>query len=179
MLCRLVEPAFRTRVHLWLSRQWQAEYLPRRSVCSQTNALVSRKLPFFRESVNFPERTHRISFVSSNLNLIGKRLVLCGWLQYRRAMGPRLCFLTLREGAHLVQVKAEGDLAEQLLAHPDLHLESVLCVAGSLRKRPIESQNSGMTTGDCELELEQFWLLNPCKSRPPFLPDGKVLAVSS
>ncbi|KAK2968910.1 hypothetical protein RJ640_018602 [Escallonia rubra] len=100
---------------------------------------------------------------------VGKRVRVCGWVALHRVHGG-LTFLNLRDHTGIVQVATLPD--EFPVAHSvvnDLRLEYVVAVDGVVRSRPSEAVNKKMKTGMVEVVAEHVQLLNPVKSKLPFL----------
>ncbi|RVE62027.1 hypothetical protein OJAV_G00173170 [Oryzias javanicus] len=99
-----------------------------------------------------------------NLGHVGKRVTLCGWVQYLR----QDLFVILRDFSGLTQIlvpqeesasKVKADLC-------DLTVESVVMVTGSVRKRPAGQENKEMPTGEIEVLAENVEVFNVCKKLP-------------
>jgi aspartyl-tRNA synthetase len=99
---------------------------------------------------------------------VGKTLVLKGWVHHRRDHGG-LIFIDLRDRTGLCQVvldpsRMNPDTFKQ--AHA-IRSEYVLAVRGKLTPRIEGCVNANLPTGEVELEVEEFEILN--SSRPvPF-----------
>ncbi|CAH8384593.1 unnamed protein product [Eruca vesicaria subsp. sativa] len=100
---------------------------------------------------------------------VGKRVHLCGWVALHRVHGG-LTFLNLRDHTGIVQVRTLPDEFPE--AHGlvnDMRLEYVVSVEGTVRTRPSESINKKMKTGSLEVVAEHVEILNPVRSKLPFL----------
>ena len=92
---------------------------------------------------------------------------LMGWVQYRRDHGG-LIFVDLRDREGLTQVVFSPDIAPD--AHKYAHIlrsEYVLAVKGRVRPRPEGMLNTNMPTGEVEVVVLEWRLLNTSKT-PPF-----------
>ena len=90
-----------------------------------------------------------------------------GWAQYRRDHGG-LIFVDLRDREGLTQVVFSPEIAPE--AHADAHIirsEYVLAVKGRVRHRPDGMVNPNMKTGEIEVVVLDWKLLNTAKT-PPF-----------
>ncbi|XP_014783490.1 aspartate--tRNA ligase, mitochondrial isoform X2 [Octopus bimaculoides] len=108
-------------------------------------------------------RSHSCGELS--LDDVGKVVVLCGWLQYKRLDQ----FLLLRDWQGITQVLIPTE--KQDILHPllsNLPLESVIQVQGTVIKRPEDQQNDKMQTGSIEVKLSDFHVLNSCRTKLPF-----------
>ncbi len=98
---------------------------------------------------------------------VGSEVCLMGWAQFRRDHGG-LIFIDLRDRGGLTQVVfcPEGS-AEALDRAHVLRTEYVLAVKGRVRPRPEGMANPNMPTGEIEVEVREFKLLNTAAT-PPF-----------
>ena len=97
----------------------------------------------------------------------GQTVCLMGWVQYRRDHGG-LIFVDLRDREGLTQVVFSPDIAPE--AHKDAHIlrsEYVLAMKGRVRPRPEGMVNPNMPTGEIEVVVLEWKLLNTSKT-PPF-----------
>ena len=98
---------------------------------------------------------------------IGSEVLLMGWVQYRRDHGG-LIFIDLRDRQGLTQIVFDPDLSGD--AHARAHAlrsEYVLGIKGIVRARPEGMENPSMVTGEIEVEVREFKLLNTAAT-PPF-----------
>ena len=104
---------------------------------------------------------------SLNASDIGREVCLMGWVQYRRDHGS-LIFVDLRDRAGLTQVVFSPEVAPK--AHELAHIlrsEYVLAVRGKVRHRPEGMVNPALPTGEIEVVVQDWKLLNTSKT-PPF-----------
>jgi len=104
---------------------------------------------------------------------IGSEVCLMGWVQYRRDHGG-LIFIDLRDRDGLTQIVFDPDIAGA--AHARAHAlrsEYVLAVKGRVRPRPQGMANPRMATGEIEVEVTEFKLLNTSQT-PPFEIEDRV-----
>ena len=98
---------------------------------------------------------------------IGAEVCLMGWVQYRRDHGG-LIFVDLRDREGLTQVVFSPDIAPG--AHENAHIlrsEYVIAVKGKVRHRPEGMVNPNMPTGEIEVVVHDWKLLNTART-PPF-----------
>jgi len=98
---------------------------------------------------------------------IDKEVVLCGWVGARRDHG-KLIFIDLRDRYGLTQVVFIPQSAPQ--AHKlaqDLRSEFVVKVKGKVCRRPKNTENPKLATGQIEIEAKELTILNIAKN-PPF-----------
>jgi len=104
---------------------------------------------------------------------VGSDVCLMGWVQFRRDHGG-LIFVDLRDRAGLTQVVFSPDHAPE--AHSRAHVvrsEYVLAIKGTVRPRPEGMANPGMVTGEIEVVVNDWKLLNTAKT-PPFTIEDRV-----
>ncbi|KAK3012006.1 hypothetical protein RJ639_011264 [Escallonia herrerae] len=100
---------------------------------------------------------------------VGKRVRVCGWVALHRVHGG-LTFLNLRDHTGIVQVATLPDeFPEAHSVVNELRLEYVVAVDGVVRSRPSEAVNKKMKTGMVEVVAERVQVLNPVRSKLPFL----------
>ena len=105
----------------------------------------------------------------------GKEVCLMGWVQYRRDHGG-LIFVDLRDRYGLTQVVFSPDYAPA--AHDTAHVlrsEYVLAIRGRVRPRPEGMTNPNMKTGEIEVVVSEWKLLNTSKT-PPFQIEDRLEA---
>ncbi|MCX7728150.1 MAG: aspartate--tRNA ligase [Bacteroidia bacterium] len=96
---------------------------------------------------------------------VGKKVVLCGWVQRRRDLG-HLTFIDMRDRYGITQLAFSTDINPELLNEARLiHREYVIQVSGIVRER--ESKNPHIPTGDIEIVVDNMKVLNPSIT-PPF-----------
>ena len=97
----------------------------------------------------------------------GQRVTLAGWVHRRRDHG-HLAFFDLRDRHGITQVVTSAEEA------PDGHRDAeparsewVVQVEGTVRHRPEGTTNGELATGEIEVAVDRFVVLNPSKV-PPF-----------
>lgn len=111
-------------------------------------------------------RTH--SCGELNISADGGEVCLMGWVQYRRDHGG-LIFIDLRDRAGLTQIVFSPEIAPE--AHSRAHVlrpEYVLAIRGRVRPRPEGMRNDALKTGEIEVVVHDWKLLNV--SRTPAFP---------
>lgn len=96
---------------------------------------------------------------------IGQEVILCGWVAKRRNLGS-LVFMDLRDRYGITQIIFNETLSEAI---KDVRNEYVLKVVGSVQKR--ESINPKIETGDIEVMVKEFEILNTAKTTPLIIAD--------
>jgi len=97
---------------------------------------------------------------------IGKTLKLSGWVYRRRDHGG-LIFVDLRDVTGIVQIAFSPDISKE--AHEragDIKQEYVLSVSGKVEKRPEGTENFEIPTGEVEVLVDAFDILNISKPLP-------------
>jgi len=108
-------------------------------------------------------RTHTCGEL--NMAHVGLEVTLSGWLQRSRDMGG-LTFLDLRDRYGITQLVFNLEVNSALCMEArKLGREFVISVKGRVAER--SNKNSKMTTGDIEILVESFTVLNVSKT-PPF-----------
>ena len=98
---------------------------------------------------------------------VGQRVTLSGWVHRRRDHG-HLAFLDLRDRHGITQVVTNADdAAEAHAAAEPARNEWVVQVEGIVRVRPAGTTNAELPTGEVEIAVDRFAVLNPSKV-PPF-----------
>ncbi|MFP4658483.1 MAG: aspartate--tRNA ligase [Desulfonatronovibrionaceae bacterium] len=117
------------------------------------------------------KRTHHLNELGPEH--LDRNVCLMGWVQYRRDHGG-LIFIDLRDREGLTQIVFAPEVNKDALerAHV-LRTEYVLAVKGVVRKRPGDMVNPNLVTGEIEVAVTEFKLLNASKT-PPFLIEDRV-----
>ncbi|MCF8029945.1 MAG: aspartate--tRNA ligase [Desulfohalobiaceae bacterium] len=117
------------------------------------------------------QRTHGCGELGSeNLD---QDVCLMGWAQFRRDHGG-LIFIDLRDRQGLTQVVFSPD--HNATAHEEAHVlrpEYVLAVRGRVRRRPQGMENSKLPTGEIEVVVLEWKLLNNSRT-PPFPIEDRI-----
>ncbi len=116
------------------------------------------------------KRTHNCGEL--RLEDAGKKVVLAGWVQSYRDHG-NLVFFDLRDREGLTQLVFDPEVRPE--AHRlarTVRCEWVVRAAGTVRPRGEGLENPKLATGQIEVIVEQFDVLNMAKT-PPFETDGE------
>ena len=106
-------------------------------------------------------RTHYCGLVDEAL--IGRDVVLCGWVDTRRDHGG-VVFVDLRDHEGLVQIVADPDEAEAFKVASEVGYEYCLRVSGRVRRRV--SVNERVKTGAVEVLAARIEVLNAARDLP-------------
>jgi aspartyl-tRNA synthetase len=104
---------------------------------------------------------------------VGRDLILTGWVHTRRDHGG-LIFVDLRDRSGITQIVFNPEVDP--IAHEkakQLRSEDVIAVRGVLSRRPAETLNPDLATGEVELAGKELRLLNASQV-PPFLIDDET-----
>ncbi len=117
-------------------------------------------------------RTHTCGDL--NKDHIGQTVTLCGWAAKIRDHGGGK-FIDLRDRYGLTQVVIDSTAPPEAMAAVEpVRPEWVIKVTGEVRGRPAGQDNPKISTGEIEVHVTNFEVLNPCKT-PPFVPNQKDL----
>lgn len=129
---------------------------------------TTKQLP---EELEGWKRTHTCNELNTaNLN---EEVCLMGWVQYRRDHGG-IIFIDLRDREGLTQVVFYPEIAPE--AHAKAHIlrtEFVIAVQGKVAKRPSDMVNEKMPTGEIEIQITDFKILNSSET-PPFMIEDRI-----
>lgn len=99
---------------------------------------------------------------------IGETITLCGWVSKRRDHGG-VIFLDLRDIRGVVQIVSDPERTPDSYNDADhLRNEYVVKVTGRVTKRPDESLNPKLPTGEVEIYADSIELLNKVRKQLPF-----------
>jgi aspartyl-tRNA synthetase len=99
---------------------------------------------------------------------IGKTVTLYGWVDRRRDHGG-VIFIDLRDRTGIVQIVSDPQRTPQSYNDADsLRNEYVIKVVGKVSKRPEESLNPKLPTGEVEIYADSIELLNGVGKQLPF-----------
>lgn len=130
--------------------------------------------------LNF-KRSHLLGEL--NGSLLQKEVTLCGWVSAIRNVSKNLFFLVLRDHSGTVQltltrthVDEETFLTLQdAVNSKEVTPEAVIAIKGTVQPRPIGMKNDSMSSGDIEIFVNQFKVLNTLKTKLPFTLSEKYL----
>jgi aspartyl-tRNA synthetase len=104
---------------------------------------------------------------------VGRELILTGWVHTRRDHGG-LIFVDLRDRSGITQIvfnpEVDPDAHEKA---KQLRSEDVIAVLGVLSRRPMETLNPELATGEVELLGKELRLLNASQV-PPFVIEDET-----
>ncbi len=93
---------------------------------------------------------------------LGRNVVLIGWVNIRRDHGG-LLFIDLRDRYGITQILFDPKV---LPSAKSLHSEDLIGIIGKVKERPKGTINKRLATGEIEVLIEKFSLLNRSKELP-------------
>jgi aspartyl-tRNA synthetase len=115
------------------------------------------------------KRTHNCGELNNKHENI--KVTLQGWVDRRRDHGS-LTFVDLRDIYGKTQIVFDPSQSEVASSKAkDLKLEYVISVTGKVRLRPEGMVNKQMPTGEIEVVVEDYEILNPAKTTPFLIVD--------
>ena len=96
---------------------------------------------------------------------VGKKVTLVGWVSKRRNLGS-ICFIDLRDRYGITQVTFDETMADQI---KDVRNEYIIEVTGEVVLK--EVANLKLATGEIEVKVETFKLINEAKTTPMIIAD--------
>ncbi|KAJ7499145.1 tRNA synthetases class II-domain-containing protein [Mycena latifolia] len=118
----------------------------------------------------FPKRTHSCGALTAAD--VGSRVVLTGWLLPERKGGKLLSFFPLKDSLGTIQlVVNHPEAAPNQPSLSDVPVESAVLIEGTVLARPPAAKRPG-PTGDIDVQVDNFILLNPADANLPFFPSN-------
>ena len=96
---------------------------------------------------------------------VGKHVTLVGWVAKRRNLGS-ICFIDLRDRYGITQITFNESMAEEI---KDVRNEYVIEVSGTVSLK--ETPNPKLPTGEIEVLVDKFTLINKAKTTPMIIAD--------
>ncbi len=104
-----------------------------------------------------------------NTNQIGETVTLYGWIDRQRDHGG-VIFIDLRDRSGIVQIVSDPQRTSQSYPIAEgLRSEYVIKIQGKVSKRPPESLNPKIPTGEVEIYADSIELLNGVNKQLPFV----------
>ena len=99
---------------------------------------------------------------------IGETVSLCGWVDRRRDHGG-VIFIDLRDRSGIIQVVSDPERTPGSYQQAgDLRNEYVVQISGRVTKRPDDSLNPRLGTGEVEIYADRIDILNAVRKQLPF-----------
>ena len=123
--------------------------------------------------MDFPKRTHFCGELRAEH--VGTQVTVNGWVNRIRDLG-KLYFLDLRDRSGLIQLYFDVEAFPEIRSFRN---EFVLSVTGTVRAREEGTVNSGMPTGDVEIDVTEVVVLNEAAVLPfPVSDEEQMRGVS-
>lgn len=116
------------------------------------------KIP--RNVNSFTNRTHTCGELRTEH--IGQNVKLVGWLEFERMKK----FLTIRDGYGSIQVIIPPQMVDEIKLD-EVPFESIIEIEGCVVARPDKLENTSMLTGNVEVTMTNFKVLNVSKKNLP------------
>ncbi|KAJ6629211.1 hypothetical protein B0H10DRAFT_2160656 [Mycena sp. CBHHK59/15] len=118
----------------------------------------------------FPKRTHSCGALT--VADVGSRVVLTGWLLPERKGGKLLSFFPLKDSIGTTQlIVNHPEVPDNQPSLSDVPVESTVLIEGTVISRPLAAKRPG-PTGDIDVQVDKFLLLNPADANLPFFPSN-------
>ncbi|XHX80445.1 MAG: aspartate--tRNA ligase [Stenomitos frigidus ULC029] len=99
---------------------------------------------------------------------IGATVSLCGWVDRRRDHGG-VIFVDLRDRSGIIQIVSDPERTPSSYQQAgDLRNEYVVQISGRVTKRPDDSLNPRLGTGEVEIYADRIEILNAVRKQLPF-----------
>jgi len=112
------------------------------------------------------------------INLVGKQVLLKGWIHARRNMG-KIIFIDLRDSTGLIQIVLVAneldDYSKKIM--DSLRTEFCVSIKGAVQKRDEKQINPNLETGAVEVLAKNIEILSEAKT-PPFEVDKDTIRIS-
>lgn len=127
-------------------------------------------------SAPYPKRTHTCGELTPAH--AGIHVTLTGWLLPERKMSKTMSFFPIKDSSGTTQlVLRKGHANAHLTALSELPAESIIAIEGEVLVRPeLSRRNEG--TGQIEVQVNNFTLLNPAHRNMPFIPSDNQTLVN-
>ncbi|HRR95236.1 MAG TPA: aspartate--tRNA ligase, partial [Candidatus Ratteibacteria bacterium] len=102
-----------------------------------------------------------------NIKNLGEEVILCGWVNSFRDHGG-ITFIDLRDRYGITQILCSPEVLNKDIWEKikEIREEWVIKVEGDVVKRPEETINPKIPTGEIEIKLKNLTILNKCKALP-------------
>ncbi|MDI6706216.1 MAG: aspartate--tRNA ligase [Bacillota bacterium] len=119
------------------------------------------------------KRTHMCGEL--DVEHIGQRVALNGWVQKRRDLGG-LVFLDIRDRTGIVQVVVDGDVSEDAFEKAQsIRSEYVVSVYGTVVARKEDAVNNKIKTGRIEVTAEAIHIFSRSETPPIYIEDNTAV----
>ena len=111
------------------------------------------------------------TLTKNSKNMVGKKITVKGWVNSRRDHGG-LIFIDLRDHSGLLQLVISPDFMDSFKLAEKCRDEFVISATGVVKERDENLKNPHILTGDIELVVEDFEILNRSEPLPVTVSDN-------
>ncbi len=111
------------------------------------------------------------TLTKNSKNMVGEKITVKGWVNSRRDHGG-LIFIDLRDHSGLLQLVISPDFMDSFKLAEKCRDEFVVSATGVIKKRDENLKNPHILTGDIELVVEDFEILNRSEPLPVTVSDN-------
>ena len=111
------------------------------------------------------------TLTKNSKNMVGEKITVKGWVNSRRDHGG-LIFIDLRDHSGLLQLVISPDFMDSFKLAEKCRDEFVVSATGVIKKRDENLKNPHILTGDIELLVEDFEILNRSEPLPVTVSDN-------
>ena len=111
------------------------------------------------------------TLTKNSKNMVGEKITVKGWVNSRRDHGG-LIFIDLRDHSGLLQLVISPDFMDSFKLAEKCRDEFVISATGVVKERDENLKNPNILTGDIELVVEDFEILNRSEPLPVTVSDN-------
>ncbi len=123
------------------------------------------------KELNSEIRRNMRTLTKNSKNMVGEKITVKGWVNSRRDHGG-LIFIDLRDHSGLLQLVISPDFMDSFKLAEKCRDEFVVSATGVIKKRDENLKNPHILTGDIELLVEDFEILNRSEPLPVTVSDN-------
>ena len=123
------------------------------------------------KELNSEIRRNMRTLTKNSKNMVGEKITVKGWVNSRRDHGG-LIFIDLRDHSGLLQLVISPDFMDSFELAEKCRDEFVISATGVVKERDENLKNPHILTGDIELVVEDFEILNRSEPLPVTVSDN-------
>lgn len=123
------------------------------------------------KELNSEIRRNMRTLTKNSKNMVGEKITVKGWVNSRRDHGG-LIFIDLRDHSGLLQLVISPDFMDSFKLAEKCRDEFVISATGVVKERDENLKNPNILTGDIELVVEEFKILNRSEPLPVTVSDN-------
>jgi aspartate--tRNA ligase len=123
------------------------------------------------KELNSEIRRNMRTLTKNSKNMVGEKIIVKGWVNSRRDHGG-LIFIDLRDHSGLLQLVISPDFMDSFKLAEKCRDEFVVSATGVVKERDENLKNPHILTGDIELVVEDFEILNRTEPLPVTVSDN-------